>query len=46
MQREAMRLRGRGSAAVTRASYLSDEIAIGAVVGWIFNNEEGGYRIK
>ncbi len=46
MQREAMRLRGRGSSAITRASYLSDEISIGAVVGWIFNNEEGGYRIK
>jgi len=46
MQREAQRLRGRGSAAVTRAAYLSDEISIGAVVGWIFNNEEGGYRIK
>ncbi len=46
MQREAMRLRGRGSAAITREAYLSDEISIGAVVGWIFNNEEGGYRIK
>jgi hypothetical protein len=46
MQREAQRLRGRGSAAVTREAYLGDDIAIGAVVGWIFNNEEGGYRIK
>ena len=46
MQREAQRLRGRGSAAITREAYLSDEIAIGAVAGWIFNNEEGGYRIK
>lgn len=46
MQREAQRLRGRGSAAVTREAYLSDAISIGAVVGWIFNNEEGGYRIK
>jgi hypothetical protein len=46
MQREAHRLRGRGSAAITRQAYLGDEISAGAVVGWIFNNEEGGYRIK
>src|SRR5262245_35005588 len=46
MQREAQRIRGRGSAAITRQAYLSDEISAGAVVGWIFNNEEGGYRIK
>ncbi len=39
MQREAERLRGRGSSAVTRAAYLGDEISPGAVVGWIFNNE-------
>ena len=46
MQREAQRLRGRGSAAVSREAYLSDEISAGAVAGWIFNNEAGGYRIK
>ncbi|MGH2523261.1 MAG: hypothetical protein ACRDH2_12220, partial [Anaerolineales bacterium] len=46
MQREAHRVRGRGSAAVTREAYLSDDIATGMVAGWIFNNEEGGYRIK
>jgi hypothetical protein len=46
MRRESQRLRGRGSAAVTRQAYLSDDIAIGAVVGWIFNNEMGAYRIK
>jgi hypothetical protein len=46
MRREAQRLRGRGSAAVTREAYLGDEISAGAVVGWIFNNEEGGHRIK
>ena len=46
MQREAQRVRGHGSAAVTREAYLGDAIEIGAVVGWIFNNEEGGYRIK
>lgn len=46
MQREAQRVRGRGSAAITREAYLGDEISAGAVVGWVFNNEEGGYRIK
>ncbi len=46
MQREAQRLRGRGSAAITREAYLGEDISAGAVVGWIFNNEEGGYRIK
>jgi hypothetical protein len=46
MQREAQNVRGRGSAAVTREAYLSDDISIGAVVGWIFNNEMGAYRIK
>lgn len=46
MQREAQRIRGRGSAAITRQAYLSDDISAGAVAGWIFNNEEGGYRIK
>jgi NAD(P)-dependent dehydrogenase (short-subunit alcohol dehydrogenase family) len=46
MQRAAQSLRGRGSAAITREAYHGDEIEIGEVVGWIFNNEEGGYRIK
>jgi hypothetical protein len=46
MQREAQRLRGRGSAAITRQAYLSDDISIGAVVGWILNNEMEAYRIK
>ena len=46
MQRQAQGVRGRGSAAITRQAYLSDEISSGAVVGWIFNNEGGGYRIK
>ncbi len=35
-----------GSAAITRASYTSEKINIGEVVGWIFNNEEQSYRIK
>jgi hypothetical protein len=47
MQRVASRLRESGSASVTRDAYLSDSIEPGAVVGWIFNNEENfGYRIK
>jgi hypothetical protein len=46
MQREAKRLRGHGSAAITREAYLGDEISPGAVVGWIFNSEEDAYRIK
>ncbi len=35
-----------GSAAITRESYPSEKINIGEVVGWIFNNEERGFRIK
>ncbi len=35
-----------GSAAITRASYTSEKINIGEIVGWIFNNEEKAYRIK
>jgi hypothetical protein len=41
-----MRLRGGSSAAITREGYLTNEIRSGAVVGWIFNNEQDGYRIK
>ena len=36
----------RGSAEITMEAYRSKEIRIGEVVGWIFNNEEKGYRIK
>lgn len=46
MQHARQQLRGRGSAAVTREAYLHDRIVIGEIVGWIFNNEENGYRIK
>ncbi len=46
LKHEAQAVRGRGSSAVTREAYLSEEISIGAVAGWIFNNEEGAYRIK
>lgn len=46
MQRARQQLRGSGSAAVTRQTYLSDQIRIGAIAGWVFNNEREGYRIK
>ena len=46
MRREAHGVHGRGSAAITREAYLSEEISIGAVAGWIFNHEEEAYRIK
>lgn len=40
------RLKGSGSAAITREGYFYEEIRSGAIVGWIFNNEQGAYRIK
>lgn len=39
-------LHTRGTSSITTKTYLTDTIEIGAVVAWIFNNEEGGYRIK
>jgi NAD(P)-dependent dehydrogenase (short-subunit alcohol dehydrogenase family) len=46
MLRSAQRIHRQGSAAITMSAYRSEEIRIGEVVGWIFNNEEEGYRIK
>jgi hypothetical protein len=46
MQRTKHALHTRGSSAVTMKTYLPETIEIGAVVAWIFNNEDGGYRIK
>ncbi|MDE3087917.1 MAG: hypothetical protein KGJ80_00840 [Chloroflexota bacterium] len=46
MHRARKHLRGRGSAGITMEAYLTDEIRIGDVVAWVFNNEEIGYRIK
>ena len=46
MRRAQQQLRGRGSAAITMEAYLDEEIRIGDVVAWVFNNEEIGYRIK
>lgn len=36
----------RGSAVISREAYLFEDIRIGEIVGWIFNNEQDGYRIK
>lgn len=46
MERAREGLRGRGSSAVTTEAYLFEEIRIGEVVAWVFNNEAEGYRIK
>jgi hypothetical protein len=46
MLHERDRIRGRASAAVTRQSYLFEDIRIGEIVGWVFNNEQDGYRMK
>jgi hypothetical protein len=46
MLRSAQTIHRQGSAAITMEAYRSEEIRIGEVVGWIFNNEEEGYRIK
>lgn len=46
LEEARMRLLGSGSAAITREGYITDEIRSGAIIGWIFNNEQEGYRIK
>ncbi|MGH9759597.1 MAG: hypothetical protein ACREDR_28385, partial [Blastocatellia bacterium] len=46
MLKSAKTIHQQGSAAITMEAYRSEEIEIGEVVGWIFNNEEEGYRIK
>ncbi len=46
MERARKGLRGRGSSAVTTEAYLYEDIRIGEVVAWVFNNEVEGYRIK
>ena len=46
MERSRQDIRGRGSSAVTIEGYIYDNIRIGEVVGWIFNNEQDEYRIK
>lgn len=39
-------LRDAGSAAASIRTYMRDDLEIGEVVAWIFNNEMGGYRVK
>ncbi len=48
MIRSAARLPTEGSSAINRSTYLYDDIRIGEVVAWIFNNdpEIQGYRVK
>lgn len=46
MRRSQHMLHTRGTSSITMKTYLTDTIEIGAVVAWIFNNEEQGYRIK
>ena len=46
MQRTRHMLHTRGTSSVTMKTYLPKTIEIGAVVAWIFNNENQGYRIK
>jgi hypothetical protein len=46
MLKSSVGIHRQGSAAITMETYRSDEIRIGEIVGWIFNNEEEGHRIK
>jgi hypothetical protein len=46
MRRSQHMLHTRGTSSITMKTYLTDTIEIGAVVAWIFNNEEQGHRIK
>ena len=46
MLESAQTIHLQGSAEITMEAYRSKEIRIGEVVGWIFNNEEKGNRIK
>lgn len=44
-RREQLSRHNEGSATFSRKFYSSDEILIGEIVGWIFNNRMEGYRI-
>jgi hypothetical protein len=46
MLESAEKIHLHGSAEITMEAYRSKEIRIGEIVGWIFNNEVRGYRIK
>ncbi len=40
------KLHTEGTSSISRTTYLSESIEIGAIAAWLFNNEYGGYRIK
>jgi len=46
MLRTKHMLHTRGTSSVTMKTYLPETIEIGAVVAWVFMNEDDGYRIK
>lgn len=46
MLRTKHTLHTRGTSSVTVKTYLPETIEIGAVVAWVFSNEDGGFRIK
>ncbi len=46
MQQAQHMLHTHGTSSILRTTYLYETIEIGAIVAWIFANEEGGYRIK
>lgn len=46
MLRTQHMLHTRGTSSVTMKTYLPETIQIGAVVAWLFNNDNQGYRIK
>lgn len=46
LQRTKHMLHTRGTSSVTMKTYLPETIEIGAIVAWLFINEDGGYRIK
>ncbi len=46
MMRSQHMLHTRGTSSITMKTYLPERIEIGAMVAWIFNNEDEGYRIK
>ena len=46
MEESRQHVHGKGSAAVTPEIYIYNDIRIGEVVGWIFNNEKEGDKLK
>lgn len=46
MEESRQHVHGKGSSAVTPEIYIYNDIRIGEVVGWIFNNEKEGDKLK